>query len=258
MLRGVGDSLHILDIILQRLTVLSPSGRYVRSNPWPVRTAPSAIVLADGRYVVNAVFTDRARIGFPLHFISPAGAFLKSFRFEEAMVLPRGTWERLLTRGKGEELWSVTRSYQYRIEHWDSSGQLQEVLVPTRPWFRPYEKIENFSPDRPPVPQITAAWYDSTKGHLWVAAMIPAADWAKGLSERKRNAEGVMGYQLTDATKVFDGVIEVYDVVQRQLIASGRLDSPVFLSLGDGLFARLMVTPRGEHLVRIDKFELIH
>jgi hypothetical protein len=258
MLRGVGDSLHILDIILQRLTVLSPSGKYVRSNPWPVRTVPSATVVDDGRYVVNAVFTDRARIGFPLHFISPTGAFLNSFRFEEAMVLPRGTWERVLSRGAGKDIWSVTRSYQYRIEHWDSAGQLQQVLVPSRAWFRPYEKIEDFSPHHPPVPQVTAAWYDNTKGYLWVTAMIPDPDWAKGLSDRRRNTDGVMGYHLRDATKVFDGVVEVYDVAQRQLIASGRLDSPVFLSLGDGLFARLMVAPGGEHLVRIDRFELIH
>ena len=173
-------------------------------------------------------------------------------------MLPRGTWERLLTQGKNGDFWSVTRSYQYRIEHWDSSGQLKEVLLPTRSWFRPYEKIDNFSPDRPPAPQTTSAWYDSAHGHLWITAMVPAADWAKGLSERRRNTDGEMGYQLTDATKVFDGVIEVYDVTKGELFVSGRFDSPVFLSLGDGLYARFVVTNDGDHLVRIDKFEIIH
>ena len=255
IIRGLGDSIHVLDMMLQRMSILSPDGRYVRSNPWPVRIAASALQLPDGRYVVSARFGAPARSMKPLHFVSPDGEHLSSFAFEESMDPGSERWIRLITRGADGTLWTATWSHRYRLEHWSPEGRLLEVFEPQRAWFRPFDQTPMPSPTQPPAPMLAAIWYDSTTDFLWVTSVVVDPRWREGIGPLTRSREGLEAHEIVNPDRVYDGVVEIYDMKNRQLYAAGRFDRPFRAGFGN-LMAERFEEEAGLHVVGIYRLEL--
>ncbi|MGE0354603.1 MAG: hypothetical protein AB7I33_03460 [Gemmatimonadales bacterium] len=86
--------------------------------------------------------------------------------------------------------------------------------------------------------------------------MIADPNWSAGLSLPRRTPEGIKAYQIDDVAKVFDGIVEVYDCATWHLLAAGRFDNPIFLSVGHGRVARFLQRPNGSHVVSIERITL--
>ena len=214
-----GDTIHLADQALARLTVLSPTYDVVRT----VTGIPSTydfVHLADGSYVVNNSASADLR---SLHRFDAKGAFTNAFDPGSPSRRRDQSWRntRWLAPSGESGLWSVTAFFDYTITRWDADGTKQQELTIEAPWFPPYERLWTPSTERPPTAEIHGLWVDA-HGRLWIVGHTAARNWERGLGA-PRWAEEQWYNPVEDYGKVYQSVIEIRDAGTGALLSERHL-----------------------------------
>jgi hypothetical protein len=236
---SAGDTIHVFDSGNARRTVLSPGLQVVRETPLPTETSRNqSHLFADGRVVLNAAIATRERVGLPIHLLDANGRILRSFGAESAAVAPNARPEvirRAMTRAGADRIWSA-RTREYVLELFGLDGTKQGELVRRAAWFQPDAGLLKGSRGaypRPPSPHIQSMWQDAN-GLLWVLSLLADKDWKAGLRE-VRHENGGSGYELANAERHFDSILEVIDPRTGRLVSSRRFDAMLSFLTDDGL-----------------------
>lgn len=233
MLLTGSDTLHVFDLVSHRWTVLSPTQQVLRTAIYPGRFNHEAVILSNGRAVLNLFLATPAAAGLPLHVIAPNGNADRSFGAENQQPirydLPSG-WARVLTRASDSTVWA-SKINEYRIALWHVSGRkLLEVVRQPQP-FMPWLERSLPSESEPPQPLIRAIHQDP-EGRLWVLYHVPNQHWRDALEE-VRTPEGPV--RLGSKSGLYDTMIEVIDPTRRIVLASQRVSAALEGFAADGL-----------------------
>lgn len=234
VLAGRGDTLHVFDGRTARVALFL--SRQFVGTVQPMPRTYTAALLSDGSYLIN-----NSSAGFPLQIWNEFGEMLTEFGSAESV---RGTDAmfrnlRAITVTEDETIWTVTKSFDYVIQSWDSGGRLISEHRPDRPWFQPYDSMTFSTPDSPPDPSINDIWRDG-EGLLWIFGRVAASSWADGLTQDNQFERGV--YQLDSPQRVFDLQIDVFDPTSNEVLASRRI--PGIGALGTIVAPGLLATRR--------------
>lgn len=156
--------------------------------------------------------------------------------------------------------WAARRVYRYDIEHYDSTGQLIDSIVPTSRWFYHWSLAEgayrNPRADRP-LPRVAALWLDGRR-RLWVIGITADVNWhptAKRLPPGRERGH----YDLpspNDQQQLYDTIIDVIDTQSRRVIASRRFDGVVAGMTQTGLAWMYVEEPSGSLQVQFIRLTL--
>lgn len=216
ILVSTGDTLHVLDRISRRRTVISPKWQVVDHARLP-GSAMSALMLADGSVVINSNILTPESAGYPLHLISDSHTFVRSFGADTAAFRPdlSHLLSRHLSPSSGTNFWAGHYN-EYRLDLWDPSGQRLATVTRQPDWFKPWYRSVPPSPTSPPQPYM-AGLQQNERGQLIVITRVPKSDWKKGLEPGRENS-----YRIVDPEYVFGSVIEVLDPQSGRLLVSQR------------------------------------
>lgn len=221
--RDSEDSIHLADNALHRHTVLDAERRYTRSSPFP-HGVNAAATTSSGNLVVNRREPGDYRSTTEL--LSPTGQLLKVLRYGSTTGTFQTGPSELATASDGS-IYAVQKTLQYQIYKWAESGELIQSISPVRDWFPPYREF--VAPEGPgsPTPTIAGLWLDASRSLLWVFGVAPDTSRPEALSRPS----------AIDYRKLLDGVVDVFDLRNFTLFATGRFDTPFLLVSNDGLVA---------------------
>ncbi|MDP2582708.1 MAG: 6-bladed beta-propeller [Candidatus Palauibacterales bacterium] len=227
MFVGPGDSLHVYDDALSRVSVFGPENfKLARSARLPlIPWAGGVLRLGPDRVVVNSLVETRRGFGLPLHLVIPEqDSLVRSFGRLTRRVLPgeQGFLTRALATD-GDDVVSISR-YQYVVEVWDpETGQLLNGFERRPDGFAPRHLHEAVSVRRniPPVSYVSDARVDSA-GRLWVLVQVPSKDWKRHVKVVSRGSEEAA---QVDPIGAYNTVVDVIDLKGAVLIATARFDT---------------------------------
>ncbi len=251
-----GDTVHVLDLLSGRHTVLDPRRRPVRSGIGP-QAAQSILPLPSGQLLVNADVRDPGQIGFPVHLLDRHDRILRSFGAEAPTVGRRsGPYQRrALAAGPDGTVWLAPWLRRYELEQWTLDGRFVAGLVRDVSWFAPYEEFLPPTPNRPIQPAIDGIWFDSA-GRLWVMLRVSDPRYPDGFGPA-RATEGVRHFPVLDNDLIADTILEVIDPLKGRVIVSQRLPHFFSIVVGPGLIARNTTMPNGLPVVDIWRVSLV-
>ena len=258
------DSSYLYDPANGRLSVFSPTLRFVRSVSMPQFTFGAAWA-GSGHLAVSAASMDPARRGKPLHLVDGAGKFIASFGEDPGKPLPPGSEEmiyRQIIPAKGGGIWAADVWGRYRIQRFDAAGKLELELIRRADWF-PEGNLPRVTirPDEPPFPNVAAIMEDAN-GLAWVFVSVADRRWPQALkslqgSEEQHRYEIVKTtHDVADIDLAYDTVVEVFDPVRKVLLASTRVDEFYRFSVGPNRVGRLRRAPDGSLIPEIWRIRL--
>jgi len=225
---GPGDSLYVFDPGNARLTVLSPTYAVARTAAINGQYF-GAVQLPNGRFVANAHLPAPDRVGQPLQTLGMDGLSKIVYGSVKPDYRPDVPYSvmRTIALGGDNDVWSGYKT-RYAIEEWSAAGRQLRTISRTVPWFKSYERRRQITQAQPAEPWLMALHQD-VNGLLWSAVTVPAEDWGQrwaelGLDERK----GVASDQ-----RMHDTMVEVLDVLGRQVVVSQRVPQNVLGFLND-------------------------
>ncbi len=250
MLRNIlvtrGDSLLLFDPMLQRASVLSPDGRFVRSFRAPSGLG-NPVETADGRFVLNEVVGQADRIGYPFHELSRQGVMGRSFGTKQGNLRPTEHWRMrfFTTRASGsrpDEVWVFRENGSYSVELWGVGERTpRRVIDRDAPWYPPFPAtgVVRPSADRPPQSRVVGFWQDDA-GLLWVVLRVPDPRWRTAIaaapqSGRRDGTGEAIAPRITNPAHYTDTRIEVIDPVRGTLVAFQQFDRSLWGGTGRGV-----------------------
>lgn len=252
-----GDTIHVFDRGTARRTVLSPDYRALRSTPITPQIE-NVLFLGPGRFLYNAPVGSRDRFGLAFHFFDDSGRIVHSFGEGQEKWLPRDVTlraARQLATGRRGRFWTSRWLYQYEIREWNSDGQLIRTLLPESDWYPAYDEMLAPTPARPPRPGVRAIWLDDND-MLWVIGATSDRNWSRGLGPEKR-LEGQVAYPIEDEQKLFDGVLDVFDVRRGRLVVSQRSPETYNYFLGRNRIAAVREYSNGVRYLEVFEVQLV-
>lgn len=129
------DSVFVIDAHADRISVLDPRLRFVRTEPLPLNSA-EADVLPDGSFLFNATVGTRDALGYPLHVVRN-GRIVGSFGAVDPIYrrdMPN-LGKRTISRIRGRHVW-IAHWGRYRLERWNvETRTLERTIERPVPWF---------------------------------------------------------------------------------------------------------------------------
>lgn len=233
----VADSLYVRDSHFHWV-VYNPDLDVVRYS----KTGPIA---AAGRYTTHFVPGDRVVSTFQIPDLPEytAAVLTREGDVVRTFAPTRGSSERWQPQSRASEyvgnglLWIAPVAGPrdgYRIEIWDTAGQLRDSIVRVVPWFRaqPDFKADYGASEqgRPfPFPNISALFAD-TAGMVWVLTTVPKGPE----SEAAVRSAGVLEY-FDVLAQVMETNVDVFDKESHRLLASKRIPRSRAI-MGDPVF----------------------
>lgn len=227
---GPGDTVHVGDARLGRISVFSPDYQFIRTvAPAHPRMQPQ-LVRSDGRYLVARQIPTPSEAGYPMHVLGPDGALHRSFGADTAQYRPdlARFLDRAVGRGSDGSVWAFPPG-RYLLEQWDpDSARLLRRLSVAPAWFR---ESPFWPPDETqrPVPSMGGVVEDGN-GVLWVLIRDAATDWE---APPRANTERAVSRSEYDRT--YDWVLEAVASEDGRVLASRRFNSPLYLNSASGL-----------------------
>lgn len=253
---AVGDSMYVIDMGNGRVTVYDPDLVYVRDFPLH-HDAAFPVYLGGGQIVVNGRMQTPERVGLPLHLFTTDGEPVRAFGSvtgEYRSDLPHLMFRKITPSRRRNAVWSAWE-YQYVLEEWNISGDLERRIVRDAPWFPPVALPAPTSDDNPPPTGFRALRHDTT-GVLWTAVLVAAPDYHRGLGESVRGEGGLTYNLINNVSALYDTVIEAIDPDSGRVIARRRIRAVVLYWLGDGEALAYRQTEDGVPIVDILRVEL--
>jgi hypothetical protein len=249
---GPGDTVHVFSNA--RATVFASDGSFIRTRivPGSFRVR-SAVVLANGAWLLQGLVNSHAGIGLPFHTLPKFADTLHSFgAVPGEQFIWRSVYDemRRLAVVGDTVLWSA-RLPHYLLEQWNINGTPLKVIERKADWFTPWTWTPGRETDvriAPPDPHVSGLAVDSA-GLLWVAVQIRDTAWKPG--QRSEAAVSTAEY-----ARSIDTMIEVIDPRRPALLASRRVPGAVWLA-GSGLAAEYVEDAVGFTQVRLYQLRLL-
>jgi hypothetical protein len=90
----------------------------------------------------------------------------------------------------------------------------------------------------------------------WILTLIPAAKWKQGIIMTNDPTHGNAAPLVGDVSKLFDTIVEVFDLVRRRVLLRVRLDEAVLHALPDGMFVVYREDIKGAPEVRLERWSV--
>ncbi len=210
-----GDSLMAQHPVSGRVNVYGSDGTF---SHWfdadvPIQMGDVLVLRGDTMVFAEPLMLPDV-IGLPLHLLAPGGARVRSFGAEDRSVDPDFIMPqlRLLAPESDSSFW-VARRDRYRIELWNTAGELERLIEPDRPWFPPMTAYAVDPTSARPTTQMTGISRDA-HGHLVVVLVRSPEDW-------KPTKSGTTGPgDPLSSMAPYEVVLEVLDGETGSLLAS--------------------------------------
>jgi hypothetical protein len=256
---GGNDSIFVIDKQLGRRSDFRPDFTFVKSLLMLPRV-DAAVRLRTGDWVLNTEVNDRERVGRSFHLFGADGGHRRSFGNPVGRIDPNPDLSKKIRRmwpARDGGFWSVPWTHKYVIEHWTASGTKTRSIEPSSSWFVPYESLGDVrtTPTQAPVGRVTALFEDEA-GLVWIVGHAADAKWSTGLGPAQR-AEGQSYHPVVDRSKVFDGIIEVFDPRSGTLLARRRVPDPLDFVLRSGVVAGIVEDDDGRLSARAFRLILV-
>jgi hypothetical protein len=257
ILIGADRRLHIIDPVLNRRTILSPTGELLGTASLGAGTMVmgDAAALPNGHFLINRVLTDPEGAGFALHEIDASGKRLRLFAEGDYNIRrPYSMLRRVFARQDGG-VW-VAHEYSNLIERHSKDGSVDLVLKRDADWLKPLPRGESPSGgdfDRPPTPAVKAIWEDAD-GLLWTATNVASTSWKPGPTFAEWRTAGEP--PRNPPQQNWDTVIEVLDPGKRVLLTSLRVHAYVVYNVLNGYLASYREDDDGTPLVDLWRVNL--
>lgn len=228
-LLGPGDSMHVADLALRRVSIYGPDYSFVRVAAFP--HMPEA-VLQDGSYLVTRSLPGVPETGYPINRYLPDGTLLGSFGADSVQA---NLDLELLTRVKvalarGGAVWSAAPG-QHVVELWNPETGLKERRLELEgDWFMPAETWNDDERVRP-TSAIEGIW-EEEDGLLWVLTRVADSQWQ---APAQANVERVL--YAEEYGRMYDWIIEAIDAADGRVLATRRLRDVVWHRGPAGLLA---------------------
>jgi hypothetical protein len=250
--RSWSDSLIVFDLMGTRVSVLSPSGRFVRSFPLGMSSVGEVLHLRDGSFVASAVSMRGSNANHPLHLFSRDGRHVRLFGGDPKM--PRAftnavayQMRRQLALAPDGTIYSL-RLGSYVVEKWSATGDSLGAWNLAPAWFTPLNVEMPASHREPPGPKSFALQFDAA-GRLIVLSIRADANWQQGVQAPSR-PPAIM--EITSMDRYLDTQVDVYDSRSMTLIATQRIDVALGSFVGRGVaIGAGATTVDGEPVVRL-------
>lgn len=256
-----GDSMLVVDNALARATVIGPDLSASRSIRLPGEMiVQGSVVSWPEEIVVNGIFRDTARVGWPLHVLSFAGGTARVARSfganrGELRPGPPDPLVRALSSASRGTVWSGEK-LRYRLMEWGPTEGLVRMLERSPVWFSGQSSGERLlgTPSTPPPPAVLYTEMDDS-GRLWVFVRVAAPTWQIGWP-RSVPAEA-MEVSVGDIRidRLFETRIEVIDPAAARVVARYELAPYVVGALRGGRAA--FYTPAADGTPRISVVQLV-
>jgi hypothetical protein len=227
------DSILIFDAS-GRVLVFDLQRRFVRQFRSELQAGFETIAMRHDTLLVSASMRDRERFGFPLHVVSPEGAYVRSFGAEDRSTSRIGEVF-FLAKATDSSVW-LARSHRYELEHWHIDGRLLSRVRVDRDYFPPREPTRSkpLEQERPltnikdigVIPGVGLSVLLTRARSDWVASVKTdeTAEHSNGLGKETTAKSPSLGSRL----RWVEQIIEIIDPEDGHLIASHRLDSESF------------------------------
>lgn len=247
---AAGDSILVHDARLQRVTVLSPEGRYVRH--FKVRTGSYDLAVGPGMLYFAGVDEGPG----PLHSYDMHGSRLASFGRGHIATLNESALgldaRRTLTVTDAGLL--VVPRHKFVVERYSPTGQLLQAVEPREEWFPDsYLILGQTALVRKPIPTVQSL---SAEGrYLWLLVWVADAEWApltgKELQEKQR--ELLNSDYFEDVDGFLDTRLVLLDIRAGRVLASSTRGATADGFAGPGLLYTLEHTASGNIVVVVEK-----
>lgn len=241
---GPGDTLFVADDGNNRLQVMTSGGEYVRSFSLPAPFRRFAR-LGTGEFVFDRSLTGPGDNMFVL--TDAAGREIGKFSpsmtaapdLERGFASPRP--------GAEASFWTAS-VWQYAVHEWSAadapepSVALKRTLVREAEWFPPYPEFSDEVYESVPPPAGLHHVWEDEDGLLWVYALLPDADWRRGIPLTPR---------ATWHRDTFDHRVEVVDPSTGRLVAVGEHEDRLSPVCGSNLMYSVVETPAGDLRVKV-------
>ena len=227
---GRGDTLYVLDRGLN-LSVFSPALTFVRTERMPGAVS-GAVILPDGRIVLNTRLGRPKTAGYPFHLVDAKGNVVRSLG-EERALLPNEidpSPEPLVVDPTGRTLW--TGSFNYQLREWPLSGErglwFEVMDVPWLPKLPPPSPRLRTQRSTPQTPSSLRGTIDAMNAHAESLRTAPGAIAASPPAMRiigvdRNGLLWVQGSYPNPSGNSTVSVLEVIDPRLRQLLVSRPL-----------------------------------
>jgi hypothetical protein len=257
---GPDDTLFVTDARLNRISVLSPHHRFIRSVRTEIRPAGRNTIRLPSGELLNASADRTAdRVGLPIHVIGPDGRVTRSFGSRTGMYRPDMPLleRRIIAPAGGTRVW-VGYPIQYAIELWDAaSGQLLRSMARKVDWFPPQlTPVTTPLSQTPPAPTMMAIHPDG-QGRIWTIIQLPDRNWRSAIKVKPTGgAHARDDMEVVDRRRYYDTVIEVIDAAAGHVLASRRIDDEFWFFLRNGEIMVPVFTADGVPQVEIWRVRL--
>jgi hypothetical protein len=230
--------------------------RYVRGAPITV-SRPSAAVLSTSTGIlwVAASVARAQQVGYPIHLFDQDGKWIKSVGTQRPLLRWNShmSFTRRLAAGPDGTIWAIPRYGPLVIDVFDGSGGHRRKATYSAEWVP--EKKEPQRQGDPPLPERPPFSVVSDR-EAWILTLIPAANWKQGIIRIKDPTHGNSAPLVGDVSRLFDTVIEVFDMVRRTVTFRMRLDEAVLHALPGGVFVVYREDSKGTPEIRLERWSL--
>ncbi len=233
---GRGDTVFTMDDSNLRVQVLMPNGEYVRSFPSQGRVRNFAL-LNSGDLLLQKVLTRPEDPVF--HVVNASGAEIA--RFGRPTQAELDLELSIASPDRADGFWTAS-VWKYEMQHWGGPDSLRQTLVRNVDWFPAGGAfVAGTYRTVPPPPFLVHLWEDAY-GRLWAYTLVPDPKWSPGRPMRPSP-------EWFRAT--FDTKIEVIDLKNARLIATGGYDSRLGMVCSSNLMYTVIETPDGDTRIQV-------
>lgn len=247
----------VYDDFARRRTRLDQNLAVVETNPTP-EDPLSAVVNNDGSGVMAAIVPSSGLIGFTLHAFDTHGVRTKSFGLS---ALPyredlRELFVRELARGVANgSFWEAHRR-EYAFGRCVQGQDVCRLYTRSVSWFPKPDLMNPWDHDivgdhPPPPPARLVGVSQDDPRYVWTVSRVPDAAWRSGVRIGTQQE-----YQVTDANRFFDSIIERIDLVERRVVATTRIDEAIWKFVGPDDAFYYKEDARGVGKVEVVRFQL--
>lgn len=249
ILVGPGDSIFVYDGVRDQVTVFSSDLRFGRRFPLRLDDGKPRLFMGDLLLSVGGIRSPE-RVGYPLHLFNKVGDIVSSFGAQTSAFRPdvRELIEmREVTSAGPVSVWSGWWN-QYRVERWNSSQRVVEIIERQVEWFEPWWRLPR-DESAAPVPILVGL--QQVGDTLLVLTRIADRDW-------RLAAESAGGLsRVEDRDRVFDTMVEAIDLRKEGVIATARLPWMLFGFAGPGLVYGEAQVADGQILIPVWKLNTL-
>jgi hypothetical protein len=236
-----GDSVVVYDSRRGTLSVLDADFEVRRTIASPPSSPPYSLLVFDWPRMVFSKQPGRVELG-PVYIPRPFQILDLSGPTASAIRSFGGGFDFGVTEAGPYSVW--TWDYNpYRIERWNSSGEISTVIERHPAWF-PEAERPPLLPDAMPPGHLQGVHQDA-EGRVWVFVNVPTKVWVRGTP---------LGNAMHE---YFRTRVEIFDPAAGRMIATADLEAWVVAPLPGLRAAAYGTTPQGTPYVQIVQLALV-